>query len=124
MFTILLQPSKLITIIENLYSLKGIKSLTAVVLTLPRTLLKGDPVARNTSISIAIGDDPVNLVSQERDTSLSLILDTTRLVTGSGGRVKKAHTHSKDFKQSSAVIPYNIASDSIKLQLTHYPYRI
>ena len=85
MFTISLRPSKLTTTIENLYSLKGIKSVIIVALTLPRTRLKGDPVAGNISISIAIGGDPVNPASQERDTSLSPILDTTRLVTGSGG---------------------------------------
>ena len=49
----------------------------ANIVTLPRTRLKGDPVAANTSISIAIGGDPVNPVSHERDTSLSPILDTT-----------------------------------------------
>ena len=92
MFTALLRPTKLTTAIENIYPLKGIKSVIVVALTLPRTSLKGDSVAEKTSISIAdIGNDPVNPVSQERDTSLSPILDTTRLVTGSGGPVKLRH---------------------------------
>ena len=86
MLTISLLPSRLTTTIENPYSLNGIKPVTVVILTLPSTSVKGIPIGGNTSISIAdIGDDPGNPVSQERDTSLSPMLDTNRLVTGSAG---------------------------------------
>ena len=90
MLTFSLGPIRLTTAIENLYSLKGIKPVMVVMLTLPSTHLNGIPVAGMTSTSMAVmGVNPsVELVSQERDTSLSPMLVKIRLVTGSGEAVQ------------------------------------
>ena len=89
MLTFSLGPIRLTTAIENLNSLKGIKLVMVVMLVLPSTRLNGIPIAGMTSTSMAVmGMDPfVELVSQERDTSLSPMLVKIRLVTGSGEAV-------------------------------------
>ena len=59
-----------------------------VVLTLPSTRLDEVPSAGIISTSIAImGVSPLEVVSHDRDNSLSPMLVTTRLDTGSGGTV-------------------------------------
>ena len=60
-----------------------------VILTLPSTRLDEVPSAGiiiSTSIAI-MGVNPLKAVSHDRDTSLSPMLVTTRLDTGSGGTV-------------------------------------
>ena len=89
MLTFSLGPIRLTTAIENLYSLKGIKPVMVVMLTLPSTRLNGIPVAGMTSTSIAVmGVNLSEVMSQERDTSLSPMLVKIRLVTGSGETVE------------------------------------
>ena len=88
MLTISLRPARLTTAMENLYSLKGIKLVMVVRLTLPSICLNGVPIAGNTSTSIAVmGVYPLKPVSQDRDTSFSPMLVATRLDIGPGGTV-------------------------------------
>ena len=82
MLTFSLEQTPFTTVMENLYSLKGIKSVTVVILTLPSTRLNGAPVAGKISTSIAVTG--VMLASQDKDTSLSSLLIAIRF-TGAEG---------------------------------------